>query len=285
MAHFLVQQLVHQVAQHHGPRGFFGLKSFLQGPFRQGLLPVHAVGNGGDVDEVIGLQNKPLAGNQGRAARRARRGLDHGGAQQQGTAAQGAGRGQHPGVGLGHPHPKRLARGPARAGRFRFGQQFLRFRVAGQQVHPPAALGRGRVNGCVGEWANAFRNIVRRWQARASVGPGAQARQQLNYGVEALRRFGRRGGVALVQHQVGHAAQRVQAAGEAGGQLPLVGQQAQALAEVGRAAAQGLVLGAHHGQQQVPQPGQVVGGRRGGVGGQGGELGVEVSHGKSAANA
>ena len=120
-AYFLVQQHVHQVAQHQRARGFIGQKGVYQGPFGNGAVLLGALGHRGHADEVIGLQYHAAglhaAIGQQHRANEVQRGVQHGGHRQQ----AGVGLGQHhvegPGgaaIGGRFPAPRLARRWPGR---------------------------------------------------------------------------------------------------------------------------------------------------------------------------
>ena len=124
----------------------------------------------------------------------------------------------------------------------------------------------------------------RRRRGGAFVARAGELLHQLGYGAETSVHLGGGAGVAFVQHQVGLEAQRLQLVAQAGRQLVLKRHETNGLAEVAKAGASALVLVAQHSFEQLAQARELVGGRGGGVGGEGSEAGEVAGRHKNGAD-
>ena len=266
-AHFLVQQQVHQVADHQRARGFVGQKRIQQRPFGDGAVLLGALGDGRHAHQVVGFEHH-AAGPHAAIGQSNR-------ADEVQCGVQRGGQRQHVLVSSRQQQAKR-AHGPAHGGRGQLHGQLTSGQVGVQHPHPPRHAGHGRNEGFsrrVG-WGFGCYSIAcgrRRRQQRPRVGRAREVAYQRRHGREAGGCFGRGAGVAFVQHQVGGQAQGLELLAQGLRQGVRESGLRDGLVEVEKRHVARLAVVAQHRFEQLAQLGQLVGGRGGGVGGQGGE--------------
>ena len=202
MAHFLIQQQVHQVADHQRARGFIGQKRIQQRPVGDGTVLLGALGNGCHAHQVVGFEHHAAgphaAIGQGHRPDEVQRGMQRGGQR------------QHVFVGGGQHEAKR-AGGPSGGGRGHFHGQRAGGKVGVQHIHPPRQANfrrRGHESRCRLGFSPAGlgRNGGLR-EHRARIRLPREVEHHGRHRRKAAGRFGRGAGIAFVHHQVGGQAQ------------------------------------------------------------------------------